>query len=474
SVRMTREQLMRHGAEAITEEQFPKTLKLGDFEVPATYRFEPNHPMDGVTVRLPLALLNAVEDRFASWLIPGLWREKIAVLLKALPKAERGRVQPIPDTVTSFLELATPREKPLAEALLEFLREYLLLSVASSVFDRAEIPAHLQLNFRVMDGEGNELGMGRDLAKLQEDLGQAARMAFQGSHGAVANDIEKTGLTSWTIGTLPEGIPVKRAGRNVTAYPACVDEGASVSVKLFETAQEANASHRKGVVRLMSFELKQQLRNFEKGPSGFNQAALQLKTAIPTDKLLADFLETLSDRAMIGDDELPRDEKAFREQIGRAKQRIPVVADALARTLTQVAEAYSSLQGDLYKAGPRAKAMVTTLSQWRDRLLYSGFLASTPWVQLPHLPRYLKALSRRLVKFTEMPEREPRHAPVLVAFFSQWQAEIERQGVAANPELREFRWLIEELNVSLFAQELKTPFPVSVKRLEKRWSEILR
>jgi ATP-dependent helicase HrpA len=470
TVRFTREMLMRHGAEAITEAQFPKMLKLGDFEVPATYRFEPNHPMDGVTVRLPLALLNAVEDRYASWLIPGLWREKIAVLLKALPKAERGRVQPIPDTVTAFLELATPREKPLTDALIEFLRDYLSLNVASNVFDRAEIPPHLQLNFRVMDGEGNELGMGRDLAKLQEDLGQAARMAFQGSQGEVANEIERTGLTSWTIGTLPEGIPVKRAGRNVTAYPACVDEGASVAVKLFETVHEANAAHRKGVVRLMSFELRPQLRNWEKGPGGFNQIALQLKTAIATDKLLADFLETLTDRALIGDDELPRNEKTFREQIGRAKQRIPVVADALGRMLNDIATAYAQLQSALSAAAVRAKSVIPTLEAWRKRLLYPGFLQATPWSQLPHLSRYVHALERRLHKFSDMPEREVRHGPALAAYWQRWS------DLALRPQLtdeqRKFRWLIEELNVSLFAQELKTPFPVSTKRLDRIWLEI--
>jgi ATP-dependent helicase HrpA len=474
SLRMTREQLMRHGADAVTEEQFPKTLKLGDFEVPVNYRFEPNHVMDGVTVRLPLALLNAVEDRYASWLIPGLWREKIAVLLKALPKAERGRVQPVPDTVTAFLELATPREKPLNDALLEFLRAYLNLNVPASVWDRAEIPAHLQLNFRVMDGEGNELGMGRDLVKLQADLGQAARMAFQGSQGTVANDIEKAGLTAWTIGTLPEGIPVKRAGRNVTAYPACVDEGTTVAVKMFETAAEADVAHRKGVIRLISFELKHQLRNWEKGPSGFNQTALQLKTIIPTDKLLADFLATMCDRAFIGDDALPRDEKALREQMGRAKQRIGVVAEALGRALAQVASEYAALQATLNAAGPRARSVVPVLTQWRDRLVYAGFLGLTPWAQLTHVPRYLCALAKRLQKFTEMPEREPRHAPVLQSFWTQWTTEIERVGAAASDDLRSFRWLIEELNVSLFAQELKTPIPVSVKRLEKRWSEICR
>ena len=477
SLRLSREQLMRHGAEAITEEQFPKTLKLGDFEVPVSYRFEPGHVMDGVTVRLPLPLLNAVEDRFASWLIPGLWREKIAAYLKALPKAERGRVQPVPDTVTAFLELATPREKPLPEALLDFLRDYLSLKLPASVWDRIELPGHLSVNFRVMDGEGNELAMGRDLGQLQQDLGQAARMAFQGSAATdtsgAAVDIEKTGLTGWTIGTLPEGIPVKRAGRNVTAYPACVDEGASVAVRLFETAQEAERAHRRGVVRLISLELKQQLRNWEKGPGGFNQSALQLKTAIATDKLLADFLATLADRAIIGDDVLPRDEKHYREQIARAKQRIPVVAEALGRTLTQVADAYAALQGSLFGPAVRNKAIVPVLAAWRDRLVHPGFLAATPWAQLPHLPRYLRALGKRLEKYQTMPERETRHAPVLADYWSDWRAEVDRVGAAAGDALLDFRWQIEELNVSLFAQELKTPYPVSAKRLDKAWAEIV-
>jgi ATP-dependent helicase HrpA len=473
SLRLTRDELMRHGAEAITEEQFPKTLKLGDFEVPVTYRFEPGHIMDGVTVKLPLALLNAVEDRYASWLIPGLFREKIAAYLKALPKAERGRVQPVPDSVTTFLELATPRDKPLPEALYDFCRDYFGLKLPANVWDRMELAAHLQLNFRVMDGEGNELSMGRDLAKLQDELGQIARMAFQdGASGKGAeSEIEKTGLTGWTIGTLPDGIPVKRAGRAVTAYPACVDEGATVAVRLFETAREADAAHRRGVVRLIALELKQQLRTWERGPQGFNQSALQLKTAVPTDKLLADFLATLADRAFIGDDAVPRDERSYRDQITRAKQRIPVVADALGKTLAQVAEAYAALQASLHSAAGRGKAVAPVLSAWRDRLVHAGFMSETPWAQLHHLPRYLKALGKRFEKFATMPEREPRNGPVLAGYWQRFDAEVNRVAPAANAGLAQFRWLIEELQVSLFAQELKTPFPVSAKRLDKAWAE---
>ena len=475
ALRFTREQLMRHGAEAITEEQFPKTLRLGDFTVPVSYRFEPGHPLDGVTARVPLALLNAVEPRYASWLVPGLWRDKIGVYLKGLPKAERGRVQPVPDTVTAFLELATPREQALPDALLDFLRDYLNLAVAPSVWDRLEVPAHLTLNLRVIDDEGNELAMGRDLDALQQEFGAVARLAFQrvDDDDAAAASVERTGLTTWAMGSLPAVIAVRRGGRNVNAYPACVDEGDSVAVRLFETAAEAERAHRRGVVRLASLELRQHLRQWEKGPGGFTTAALQLKSAIGTAQLLADFNATLADRAILGEDPPPRDEAQFREQVARAKQRLPVVAEALGRTLAQVAEAYAALQALLFGPTARNKTIVPTLAAWRDRLVHPGFLAATPWAQLPHLPRYLRALGKRLDKFQSMPERERRHAPLLADYWAQWQSRVAADGVTASDALLAFRWQIEELHVSLFAQELKTPYPVSGKRLDRLWDEIV-
>ncbi len=473
-LRCERQDVMRHDGQGVSEELFPKKLKLGDFEVPVSYRYEPGHVMDGVTARLPLALLNAVEERYASWLIPGLIRDKIAAYLKALPKAERGRIHPITETVTNFLELAVPCEKSLPEALLEFLREFIGLSLPTTVWDRFDLPEHLRLNYRVIGADGQELAMGRDLAALREALGDAARLAFQqgtGGKGQVSS-IETTGLTAWTIGALPERLPIERAGRRLTAYPALVDEGASVAVRLFETLAEAEFSHRRGVIRLARLELKSAFRAWEKGPAGFPQAALQLKTAIATDVLLADFLDALADRAVLGEDALPRDEKTFRDQLGRAKQRLPVVAEALGRTLTQVAEAYAALQAHMQACPARSRALAAELGHWRQRLIYPGFLQATPWPQHMHLPRYLKALGRRLAKHAEMPEREQRHGPVLAAYWQRWQAECERAGKPLPEKLAAFRWLIEELQVSLFAQELRTPFPVSVKRLDKAWSEL--
>ncbi|MCS6995777.1 MAG: ATP-dependent RNA helicase HrpA [Casimicrobiaceae bacterium] len=474
-LRFTREELLRRNTDEFSEALFPDTLRLGDFEVPVSYRFEPGHPLDGVTARVPLALLNAVEPRFTTWLVPGLVRERVAVRLKALPKAARARLQPQAETVTAFLELTAPHEQPLERALLVFLRDYAGLDLPDEVWARTPLPPHLELNVQVVGVQGEEIAMGRDLAALQRDFGEAARLAFQASSAASHQArIEQSGLTSWRIGTLPERITVDRPGGEIVAFPALVDEGETVAVRVFETATEAARAHREGVLRLLSIALKVPLRAFEKGPPGFAQAALALKPVVATEQLLADFQRALASRALLGDEEPPRSEAAFREQLARAKPRIGLVAEQLGRMLAAVAEANSELQAALTSAGQRERALVPTLLAWRARLLHPRFLSETPWPQLPHLPRYLRALKRRLTKFSESPEREARHGPVLAAYWQRWEAECARRGADAPPALLEFRWWLEELHVSLFAQELKTPFPVSVKRLEKFWNERLR
>jgi ATP-dependent helicase HrpA len=320
------------------------------------------------------------------------------------------------------------------------------------------------LNVRVMDAEGNELAMGRDVVALQAQLGQAAQAAFSGND----DSLTQTGLTSWTLGTLPETITLKHGKQTVVGYPALVDEGKTVGVKVLDTPEAAAASHRKGLIRLMRIELAQQVRNWEKGPSGFVPIALQFKTAIPSDKLLEDFVAALVDRAFLGEDEPPRDERAYKAAVARAKTRLPAVAEGLARTLAAIASEYSALNAALAAPGS-AKALVPVLKAWRDDLIFVGFLNATPWTQLGELPRYVKAVARRLAKFQDYPLREQRNAPVIAGYKARLQQNFD---VNASPKRTEFRWLVEELHVSLFAQELKTPFPVSAKRLDKAWSEL--
>jgi ATP-dependent helicase HrpA len=460
----TEKDVTRAGASAPTEEQFPKQLVVGDAKLAMGYRFEPGHVMDGVTVRVPLALLNTITPAVSTWLVPGLIREKIAALFKQLPKAERGRLQPIPDAVTNFLECVPSGEQALNEAAAAFLKEFYKLDVTAAMMDDKQCADHLRLNVRVMDAEGNELAMGRDVMALQAQLGQAAQAAFSGND----DSLTQTGLTSWTLGTLPENITLKHGKQTVVGYPALVDEGKTVGVKVLDTPEAAAISHRKGLIRLMRIELAQQVRNWEKGPSGFVPIALQFKTAIASDKLLEDFVAALVDRAFLGEDEPPRDERAYKAAVARAKTRLPAVAEGLARTLAAIASEYSALNAALAAPGS-AKALVPMLKAWRDDLIFSGFLNATPWSQLGELPRYVKAVARRLAKFQDYPLREQRNAPIIAGYKTRLQQNFD---VNASPKHTEFRWLVEELHVSLFAQELKTPFPVSAKRLDKAWSEL--
>jgi ATP-dependent helicase HrpA len=325
---------------------------------------------------------------------------------------------------------------------------------------------------RVVDGAGAELAAGRDLAALRAQLGEAAQLSFARAGPA----LERRGLKVWDFGDLPETLTTVRHVQRYTGYPALVDDGDSVSIALVDTRAAADAAMRAGVVRLIRIALKDLLARHEKGSTGFAQAALQLKTVIPTDKLLADVLAAVCDRAFIGDDPLPRSEKAFAEQVKRARARLPAVAEGAFRLLATMAGIHHALTQRL-GALPRASVrLAAEVRQRRDALVYPGFFQATPWAQLAHLPRYLTALDRRLAKYAENPDRDARHAEPLARWWERYRERSDgnRRAGRVEPGLEQFRWLLEELQVSLFAQELRTPFPVSYKRVERAWAELGR
>ncbi len=286
---ITREALMRHAASGVTEVQYPETIAMAGTKLPVKYRFAPGHPLDGLTLTVPLALLNQLDDARLSWLVPGMVREKVAWYLKALPKAFRNRLIPLPEFVTSFLEHATPGEVPLSEAIRGWLKQRLNDTPPPDVWDPVSMPAHLAINVRVVDAAGKELGLGRDLARLRAQLGEAAQMTF----AATGPAFERKGLKRWDFGDLPETLTVARKGQRLTGYPALVDDGDSVSLALLDTLDAATAATRVGVVRLIRIALADALRRWEKGGPGFVGSALVLKPAIAPDRLVQDLLTAI-------------------------------------------------------------------------------------------------------------------------------------------------------------------------------------
>ena len=467
---LSRDDLMQHAAAHITEEQFPKFWQTADGKFKLSYRFEPHHPLDGVTMTVPLTVLNRLHAPSLEWLVPGMLREKIQLLIKALPKQIRRICVPVPDFITKFLESNPDRQAAIIPQLAHFIAKSagdmrILEQIDQEAWAAQELPEHCYLNLRIIDDGGQELAGGRKLHELQQQLGQAAAVTFRDN----TQEFERDNVTAWDIGTLPESIKFARGKQQLTGYLGLQKEkDGRIALRLFDTTEAAEQAHRQGVIELMKLQLKEQVKDLNKGIQGFTQAAMLLKH-INADTLRDDLTQAVCDRAFIGEDELPRNEKAFKEQIKRARSRLPAVKEALSRYLQETAAAYAELNGKLGK-----HPLTHLLRQRLQTLLASGFASHTPWAQWPRLPIYLKAMTLRLEKYSSNPARDAAREADIQELEQMWQEKTDglvKQGLPVSDDLAAFKWMIEELRVSLFAQELKTPYPVSVKRLLKEWEK---
>ena len=465
---LSRDDLMQHAAAHITEEQFPKHWQTADGKFKLSYRFEPHHPLDGVTLTLPLTVLNRISPAALEWLVPGMIREKIQLQIKALPKQIRRICVPVPEFITQFLSQNPDRNAPilpqLAQAIAKTAGDICILEqINQDEWAAFRLPEHCYFNLRIIDDGGQELAMGRDLIQIQQQLGNAAATTFRDN----TQEFERDNVTAWDIGTLPESIKFARGKQQLTGYLGLQKEkDGRIALRLFDTSDAAEQAHRLGVIELMKLQLKEQVKDLNKGIQGFTQAAMLLKH-INADTLRDDLTQTVCDRAFIGEDELPRNEKAFKEQIKRARSRLPAVKEALSRHLQETAAAYAELNGKLGK-----HPLTHLLRQRLQTLLAAGFATRTPWAQWPRLPIYLKAMTLRLEKYSSNPARDAAREADIQELEQMWQEKTDglmKQGQPVSDDLAAFRWMIEELRVSLFAQELKTPYPVSVKRLLKVW-----
>jgi ATP-dependent helicase HrpA len=467
---LTKDALMRHGAAGVTEAQFPESFELDGVTLKLKYRFEPGHPLDGVTATVPLALLNQLNPTQAEWLVPGMVREKLTALIKSLPKALRRVCVPVPDFVTGFLEQAN-HQQPLLPALAEYIQQKTGLKLSVEDFDLSAMTDHLLMNFRIVDEKQHELATGRDWNALKAQLGSAAQLTFRSN----SPSIEKTGLKQWDFGDLPKTLTFTKDGHQLTGYPALEDNKENVAVKLFDTEAAAQKAHRLGVARLMRFELKEQMKQLEKGLPQFNQYALLLRNLISPDDLREEMLLAISDRAFIGEDDLPRTNAEFMNLKQRARTRLPAVMDATARLATNIAQEYQVLTQKLNSLPGNMARVKKEVEEQLALLLPKRFFSLTPWERLQHIPRYLKALKLRLDKYPNSVERDTRSAQTVQVIWQRWQdkvSNLRKANAEISAALEDYRWLIEELRVSLFAQELKTPFPVSAKRLDKIWEEM--
>lgn len=463
---LTRADIMRHEADSITENWFPDQLSIEQLKLPLTYRFEPGHINDGVTVSVPLSLLNAIPAWRLDWLVPGMLREKLTWYIKALPKQLRRVFVPVPDTVSALMGNLQTNEA-LADALARALSARSQLTIPPSVWTDLP-PEHLLMNVRVVDGKNQELAAGRDIQRLRQQLAQAAQLEFSAPEQAD----EQSGFRSWDMGDIPLSMSVRRAGAQVTAWPALVDETDSVALRLFDTALAAETAHRQGVVRLCRLVLTQQFKSLEKDLPDFARLVVAYRGLGSAEQLREALLALIATQACLADDEPPRTQKQFEQQLTRARVRLRPVMETVMRSMAQILALYNTLQ---QRVGQVSGASGRDMQAQLKALVYPGFIEQTAWIYLQHYPRYLQAVEWRLLKYPERKLNDEKHTAAIARLTSAWQAKrmlLQKAG-QRDARVERFRWSLEELRVSLFAQQLKTPYPVSIKRLEKEWEQII-
>jgi ATP-dependent helicase HrpA len=480
---LTREQLMRHAAEEITEQRFPEAMELGGVVYALSYKFEPGHPLDGVTMTVPLHLLNQVDEQRCEWLVPGLLRDKLNHLVRGLPKNLRKHFVPVPQCVTAVMDVLEPGEGALLPALSGAIERKTGVQVPLDAWDVADLPPFLHMNFRVVDDEGRELAMGRDLPELRAQLGVKARRQFSES---ARNEFERKGVTAWDFGELPEQVEFSRGGQALIGYPALVDEGDSVALVVLDTEHDAQVATHRGLRRLFQLAVPDQVKYVARNLPGFQEMSLRYalllelegaradKGAI-SDRLRQELVDAICDRAFFVEDDPVRDAAAFQARVAKAKTRLADVANEVCRVMNEILTEYQALRPRINQPGvPVWQRAMTDIRNQLKELLKPGFVVGTPLARLKHFPRYLKAIQLRLDKFSINPAKDAQWMQQILSWWQAWQGRVQadRQRGAWNPGLEEFRWMLEELRVSLWAQQLKTPYPVSFKRLEKAWNDL--
>jgi ATP-dependent helicase HrpA len=469
---LKREDLMRHEAAGITTTQFPHELEMAGRSFALEYHHEPGSTRDGVTLSVPLLALNQVDAAQCDWLVPGLLREKITRLAKSLPQKLRQGFGALPDFVDAFLAANEKRDAPLAQAIARYARRELNLTIPFEAFRSEMLPAHLSMNFRIVDEHGRQLGTGRNLAQLRADLGQKAGEQFAQLARA---DTPPEKVAAWEFGDLEEVMEIRRGSQTLIGYPGLVDRVDSVSLEVFDSADRAREAHRAGLRRLFRLQLKEQARHIERNLPGPQAMALQFAAFGEVGELKEQLLAAAFDRACM-QEPWPRSRAEFERRRDEARSRVTLLAQEIARLAGIILAEHAALQKKLQQTSKAFPEPCRDVQESAARLMPGRFIEQTPYERLQHFPRYLKAASLRLDKLRADPHRDARLAAEFAPLAAQCQREQARQLKSGNrdPQLDQFRWLLEELRVQLFAQELKTSVPVSVKRLSKMWQTIQR
>jgi ATP-dependent helicase HrpA len=470
---LDRAELLAEAGPVAAGEQFPDHLDLDGLKLPLSYRFTPGAADDGVTLTVPLAAVNQVDPKCLDWLVPGLRTERMTALLKSLPKAVRRNFVPVPNYVQALLEAMPLGEGSLVEAMTWQLQRMTGVQIPDDAWNADAVPPHLRMHFAIVDTDGQELAVGRDWPALQAQVRSAARNRFA---TLPTPEFERERLCDWDFGELPEEVSFVRNGIQLRGYPALVAESdGRLALRVLDSPVSAEIATRAGLRRLISWRLGATFKSLTRDLPQWQRMTLHYIGLGTQEQLREELLDVILDQAFLNGELLPRDLAAFESLLERGKTRLAAARVEVGETAAAILVAYHEvcriLSGELSPVWAEAMA---DIREQLARLVYPGFFSQTPPDWLPQVPRYLRAIASRLQKIRQAPDKDRQRSAEMSRLsdycWRQWTRNAERE--LSDPELVRFRWLLEELRVSQFAQELKTIAPVSIKRLEEQWTRV--
>lgn len=472
---LTRDILMRHGAGDITQAQFPNELEWRGMVFPLSYHFEPNHAFDGVSIHVPMSVLHQVPEHRLEWLVPGMLREKCIGLIKSLPKNLRKHFVPVPDVVDKMLTTIAPDNKPLTEALGIQLKRLTGIDVPKDSWLETSVDDYYRFNIHVVDDKGKIIASGRDLAPLREKYRERVQQNIQ----SAATNIERDGITVWDFDELPQAIQLPRGGISIRGYPALTDKQSSVALQVLDNPMHALDASQRGLARLVFLSLAQTVKYLQKELLKGQEVALTLAGIGNREQVADDLIMAAIKQLAVPDQQhLPRTKAAFEERVNQIKDKLIAHTQDLASHLV----ASLKLLVDVKKQLKQQKNMlmlaftISDINQQLAQLFYPGLVYKTPSQWLSQYPKYMRGIQQRLEKAALNPQKDKLQLAEVAPHWQCLADYLTKEGeyrMAQNTALMEYRWWIEELRISLFAQTLKTQVPVSAKRMDKQWEQAM-
>ncbi|HQQ63201.1 MAG TPA: ATP-dependent RNA helicase HrpA [Pseudomonadales bacterium] len=457
--------------------QFPDQLECNGNSLKLVYSFDPGHAQDGVTLQVPLAVLNQIPAEKLTWLVPGFLTDKIQALLRNLPKALRKNLVPLPNTAERIAALLLPvqpqlsQSQSLPEAICQQLLKHYALRLQPVDLDEAQLDPFYRMNIQVLGERDKILAQGRDLSLLRAEFSSQAREVVQ--QAAVATDFSRRGIRSWDFPDLAETLPQQRGDMRVLAWPALHDVMDSVELTLYDTPEIAGREHRRGLVRLAVLSLPQQVKQLQKDLLRDNKVRLALAGFGSASELMGDLVDTCIAQTFFADGELPRSKADFEQRLTEKKSSLHSVAQKMDQVLSQAVLLAQGIQQhlDLLKA-TEAKITVQDIRSQLASLWFAGFLRATPYDELVQYARYMEALQKRLEKLRGGVVRDQQAVAQLQRYWQPVLAWMEKKNHGELPVAQQsLRWLLEEWRIALFAQPMKTRVPVSEKRVAELFQQ---